>query len=321
MQFATLIIDSFRESVDRKIFWVIVAITLLVLLTMTSISFHADRVSLLFGAWELETGVVDPDTGAGRYDPATALGRRNIASVAVGIGDTLMGTLGIILSLIATAGFLPSFLERGAIDVVLSKPMPRPLLFLGKYLGSLAFVFLAGVLFVVPAFLVIWLRWGVFAPGFLMLVPLLVLLFSYIYCVSAWVGVATRSTIASVLIAIAAWMVFVSVQQASNVVEMTPQWREIGWLREATRIVRWCVPKTEDVTALASRWAGAGTSEDLLGKPDPDEIQGMGFDYNAASELERKRANVNTWATIGSSLAFEAVIVIWAMWMFSKKDY
>ena len=48
MQFWTLIIDSFRESMDRKIFWVITAITVLVLLTMVTIGFEADHVSLLY---------------------------------------------------------------------------------------------------------------------------------------------------------------------------------------------------------------------------------------------------------------------------------
>ena len=107
-------------------------------------------------------------------------------------------------------------------------------------------------------------------------------------------------------------------------VEAYPAWREIGWLHESTRIARWCVPKTEDVTALASRWAGAGTSEELMGPPDQatvNELANQGFDYESAYALEQKRAAVDTFATIGSSLAFEAVIVIWAMWIFSRKDY
>ena len=324
MQFWTLIVDSLRESVDRKIFWVITAITFLVIASMISIGFEEDRISLLFGMWEVDTGVMDPMTGEAGFDAKTALGRRNIASIAVGIADMAIGWVGLTLALIATAGFIPTFLERGAIDVVLSKPMSRPMLFLGKYVGSLAFVLLISVMFVVPSFLVIWLRWGVWMPGYLMLIPLLVLLFSYIYCVTAWAGVVTRSTIASALIGLGAWIAFVSVQQSANVVESVPGWRKTEWLYDSTRIARWCVPKTEDVTALASRWAGAGTSEELMGPPDAatlNELADSGFDYDSVYELEQKRAAVDAFATIGSSLAFEAVIVIWAMWIFSRKDY
>ena len=49
-------------------------------------------------------------------------------------------TLGLMLTLIWTAGFLPSFLEGRNICVLLAKPAPRWVLLVGKYVGVLAFV-------------------------------------------------------------------------------------------------------------------------------------------------------------------------------------
>ena len=49
-------------------------------------------------------------------------------------------TGGILLALVWTAGFLPTFLEPGAASVLLAKPVPRWSLLAGKFLGILIFV-------------------------------------------------------------------------------------------------------------------------------------------------------------------------------------
>ena len=50
MQFWALIVDSFRESRDRKIFWVMLGLSLLIAAAMSCISFEQGRVNFLFGA-------------------------------------------------------------------------------------------------------------------------------------------------------------------------------------------------------------------------------------------------------------------------------
>jgi hypothetical protein len=78
------------------------------------------------------------------------------------------------------------------------------------------------------------------------------------------------------------------------------------------------LPKTQDVTYLAERWAGAGSGLDLMPKETAE--QGLPL-MDRVQALEQKRRNVNALHTIGSSLAFEAVIVMLAMWSFARKDY
>jgi hypothetical protein len=180
MQFWALLKDSIRESLDRKIFWVVLAATLLVVLGMASIGFDEDRVSLCFGLWETTTQ---------RFDPGTSVGRSALIGAVIFLPmQLLLGWVGLILILIATAGFFPTMMEPGAADVLLTKPISRPRLFLYKYACSLVFVLLQASAFVVMTFAVMGLRWGVWAPGYLLSVPLLVLLFSYVYCVGAGCG-------------------------------------------------------------------------------------------------------------------------------------
>ena len=52
----------------------------------------------------------------------------------------IAGTLRTALTLVWTAGFVPTFLEPGAASVLLAKPVERWQLLLGKYVGVLAFV-------------------------------------------------------------------------------------------------------------------------------------------------------------------------------------
>lgn len=309
MQFWALIVDSFRESVDRKIFWVLVGLTALVSAAMACIGFEPDRVDILFGLWEIDIAV---------FDPTTSSGRGNIASLAVSSMDVIVGWFGLVLTIIATASFFPTFMRSGTIDVLLSKPMSRSKIFLGKYLGSMVFVLIQAAFFGVATFLVIGLRWKTWLPGYLLMIPLIVLLFSYVYCISAWVAVSTRSAIAAILLSLGAWMAVTAVQSSDDVFELNPEWKEHHTVFYSVRTLRWVLPKTQDVTYLAERWAGAGSGLDLMPKETAE--QGLPL-MDRVQALEQKRRNVNALHTIGSSLAFEAVIVMLAMWSFARKDY
>ncbi len=308
MQFWALIVDSFRESLDRKIFWVLVCISLLVAATMFCVGFEPTRVNIMFGLWEFDTEL---------FNPTSETGRENIASIAVTCMDIVVGWIGVMLAIIATASFFPAFMQRGAIDVLLSKPMTRAKVFLGKYVGSMVFVLLQATLFGVLTFVVMGVRWGTWLPGYLLIIPLLVILFSYLYCVSVWAAVVMRSTIAAIFLSIGAWVVFAGVQSMDDALELYPQWQEERTLFYSVRTLRWVVPKTQDITYLAERWSGAGSGTNLV--PDTNYQDTRMLDR--ARALEQKRRNVNAVHTIGSSLAFEGIIVLWAMWIFARKDY
>ena len=256
MQFWALIVDSFRESRDRKIFWVMLVIETVIAAAMACLSFEPGKLNILFGVWEIKTN---------QFTQLAGLRHDLIASLAVHfIMDMVLGWMGVTLALVATAGFFPTLLERGAIDVVLAKPLSRSTLFLGKYLGSTVFVLIQAVFFVAVTFVVIGIRWGTWMPGYLLTIPLLVLLFSYIYCVSAWVGVVYRSTVAAVLLGLGAWVFFAGVQATGDVFDVFPAWKENRWAYDAVRAARWCIPKTHDITYLAAKWSAGGLTTELV---------------------------------------------------------
>lgn len=313
MQFWAFIVDSFRESLDRKIFWVIAAITLVVVLTLLCIGFEADRVTLAFGLWDVETD---------HFNPASISGRQHIIGVVVyALTYTVLGWMGVILMVIATAGMFPRMLDSGVIDILASKPMSRPKLFLLKYFASMVFVLFHATVFVGLTFLVMGLRWGVWVPGYLLSVFLLVILFSYIFCVSVLVGVKTRSTAAAILISLGAWFLFTAPFNTLQVVEKFPSLKEKTRVYQGLQVARWILPKTAEIPYIAANWAGAGTYIEAL--PMPVESRGgpSDEDLRLARELEQEELRKNPWVSIGTSLGFEAIIVLWAMGSFARKDY
>jgi len=314
MQFKSILIDSLRESLDRRIFWALLVVSGVILLAMAGIGFEKDRVTFLFGLAESSTG---------RYNPLSVLGQSRIVGLVVYVVlSALVGWLGLVLMIIATAGFFPSFMERGAIDVVLSKPLSRTRLFLYKYLGGLVFVTIQAGVFVVLSFLVMGVRWGVWVPGYLLSIPLLVLLFSYVYCVSVLVAVRTRSTVAAILISLGAWSVFALVHQAPAVFDQIPDLKKHTRLYQMVRVASWIPPKTGDVTYLAARWSGAGTSIDAMPSaftaPATEADRKAMVDTEATEEAWMRK---NPWTSIGSSLLFEAVVLAAAMWTFVRRDF
>lgn len=308
MQLWALIVDTFRESRDRRIFWLMLIASILTAATMASVTFEPNRVHLFFGAWTLET---DRFTGSSGVRPDM------VATIVVDhIMDGALGSFGVFLAIMAAAGFFPALLERGGVEVLVSKPLPRWKLFLGKYLGALVFVGFQASVFIGLTFLVVGLRWGVWLPGYLLCIPLAVVLFSYLYCITALVGVVFRSTILAVFLTIVAWTTFVGVQSVGDVFVMYPEWQENRTLYQTVRIARWIVPKTSDFTYIARRWTGSGNPMNLMAPPPPDQ-QSL---IDGARAVEEARMRLSPWVVIGSSLLFEAAVVGLAMVHFCRRD-
>src|SRR5262245_58370631 len=77
----------------------------------------------------------------------------SVRLIQLWLAGVLADTVGVLLALLWTAGFLPTFLEPHAVTVLLAKPVPRWSLLVGKYLGVVLFVALHAVLFVAGTWL------------------------------------------------------------------------------------------------------------------------------------------------------------------------
>ncbi|MHC5111417.1 MAG: ABC transporter permease [Planctomycetota bacterium] len=311
MQLWAIIVDSLRESRDRKIFWVLLGISALILLVMLSIGFPDNRVTFLFGAFEQE---LQPDSILVQIGPSFVVGW--VVSL---VFEFLVGWVGVILMIVATASVFPSIIESGVVGVLLSKPISRPRLFLYKYLSAMVFVTVQAGFVIGGSFLVMGLRWGIWRPGYLLAIPALVLLFSYIFGVSVLVGLKTRSAVASVLVSLFAWIVFAGVHQLPQVFELFPTLKERTAIYNTVKVISWIPPKTGDLTYFVMHWADTPPPSELIPLIglSPEEQRQM----KDAAQIEKAEMKKSPWLSIGSSLAFEGSLVLLGMWMFSRRDY
>jgi hypothetical protein len=147
-----------------------------------------------------------------------------------------------------------------------------------KYIGGLAFMFLNTTLVVGGIWLILGLRSGVWAPGFLASIPVLTFQFALYYSISTIVGVTTRSSIAAILVTCFAWFLFAFVigtgyrviEEFRKFDDIAAAAREQGqqmpraptlpeWVYTSADIIHFVTPRLKDLDALSTKLIVDGT--------------------------------------------------------------
>jgi ABC-type transport system involved in multi-copper enzyme maturation permease subunit len=239
--FQWLVRDTFYQALASGVFWCMVAVTaatMLFCLTARAVGEGPDNLEMGLGAisFSAEQGV------------PTA-----VRTVEVYLASWVADVVGLLLALLWTAGFLPSFLETAAAAVLLAKPSPRWLLLAGKFIGVLAFVALQAGLFVAGTWLALGIRTGIWDGAYLWCVPLLVLHFAIFFSFSAMLAVATRSTVACVFGTLLFWVLCWGMNFGRHAVQVVPELNGLsGLLATTAEIAYWALPKPLDFQLLLS---------------------------------------------------------------------
>ena len=327
--FAWLVVDTFRQSIAHGIFFVLLAISLLSILVCASVG--------VSGPATLAVGDDNPDF-ISRNDPdakdaeklktsgvMVADGNLTLAFGAIDVPlarDTRGGvhflelllaggvadTLGLLLTLIWTAGFLPGFLEGRSISVLLAKPAPRWVLIFGKYLGVLAFVLVQALIFVGGTWTAIGLRTGIWDASYLLSIPLLLLHFSIFFGFSVLLAVWTGNAVVCVFGSIAFWFVAWSMNFARHALavsgDMVAESVRSSYFSGLLDFGYWILPKPADLGMLLYNALGAS---DHFGKLlDLQSLEAHGF---------------SMLLSVLSSLVFAAVVLFASARKFQATDY
>lgn len=196
-QIAAIFLDAYRELNSRRLFWIVLALSAVFVVAYASIGFDKNGMFILFGLKHFESDLLTEGSLMARL-----LYRGIFATFVVPIWLAWIAT---ILALISTASIFPEFLASGSIDLMLSKPISRLKLFVSKYAASLLFVVLQVSVFCTGIFLAVGWRLGDWEPKIFLAIPLVTLLFSYLYSFCVLVGIWTRSTLAALLLTMLIW--------------------------------------------------------------------------------------------------------------------
>ncbi|MBX9787568.1 MAG: ABC transporter permease [Pirellulales bacterium] len=325
-----LVRDTFRQSRAQGVFWLLLGISAVCILLCASVNIEGaqqlatpgenpdflprndpragDRETLERDGVVVVGGELTLGFGAVRVPLARDAGNAVHAlqlALAAGVADTL----GVLLALVWTAGFLPGFLDRQSISVLLAKPAPRWALLLGKYAGVLAFVLLQGAIFVGGTWLALGARTGIWDFAYLKSAPLLLLHFGIFFSVSLLLAVCTRSTVASVFGSIAFWLLCwgMNFGRHALVADVAAgSGAQFGQpLLGIVEFGYWFLPKPADLGMLVRDALGA---QNFYGQPAVFEaVQAHGLFHPVMS--------------VAASLAFMVLIFWAAVRQFAATDY
>jgi len=305
-----LVRDTFRQSLAHGIFWILLATSGLATLVCLSLSVEGsvalapsddtpdflprdDRdardaekvktsgVAVVSGQLSLAFGAIQLPLARDAYAAVHFLE----LILAGGVADTL----GLLIALVWTAGFLPSFLEGRSVSVLLAKPAGRWTLLLGKYLGVLIFVLMHATIFVGGTWLAIGARTGIWDAAYLLSIPLLLLHFCVFFSFSVLLAVLTHSTVACVFGSIVFWGLAWGMNYGRHALaaaeKVMPEGSfsaPLGWMAE---VGYWVLPKPADFGMLLFDTLEAGQSFGRLIEAPALEAQGFSWTLSILTSL------------------------------------
>lgn len=203
-QTLAILLDAYRELNARKLFWIVLGLSGLVVAVFALFGINEQGIAIAF--WTIDSSFLNTKIMTEEFFYKTYF-----VSLGVGIWLTWIAT---ILALVSTAPIIPDFVSSGAIELSLAKPIGRLRLFLTKYLAGLLFVVLQVSVFSLGSFLVLGFRAGSWLPSVFLAIPIVTIFFSYLYAICALLGLITRSSIASLLMTLLLWFVIFLAQTA-----------------------------------------------------------------------------------------------------------
>src|SRR5216683_417700 len=229
-----LVRDTFREAFARKIFWGFFGCSTALILFFIFIM----RVDVVEGA----IATISLFGNTSRGEDVQRLVRQVHGAIAA-----FLFTAGMFLAVFASAGLIPSVFEPGRIELLLSKPVERYHILLGRYTGNVL-VIAANIFYLVFAvWLVFGIKTGVWTAGFLWSSVLTVYMFAVLLTVVVLVGVLWESAAVTTMVTFAIMIVSPILAQQKTLERLLTSETS----RNVVRLFYYALPKVFDLGRIA----------------------------------------------------------------------
>lgn len=269
---AALVRDTFREAFARKIFWGLFGFaTVLILFFLFIMKIDVVEGALatisLFGK---ETGTQDV--------------QRLVRDVHSAIAAFLYG-IGLFLAVFASAGLIPTIFEPGRIELLLSKPVARSHILLGRYLGNLLVVASNMLYLVLAIWVILGVKTGIWSAAFVLSTFATIYAFAVLLAIVVYVGVLSESAVLATVATFGVMIIGMIVSQKSLLERLLTS----EWSRNVVRGIYYVLPKMVD-----------------LG--------------NISRQLVRGQS-IENWTPVWSSGLFGLVVLMAGLLAFRKRDF
>lgn len=266
----SMIIATFREALAKRfILSIFIIISLFLLLFLAFLNLETTGF----------IGELMKATGTENYEAA-------IVAFETGLISHVPFFIVFVLFIILTSSFVPAMLEKGHIELLISKPISRANIILGKFTAVTALVFVILFYMVVVMWLMISVKTEVWHFQFLYSVLWFTFIFAILYSGIMLIGLLTQSTILSILI---------------NIILLFPV---TGILSNREGIFSFV---TSDVTKFIINFFYY-----ILPKP---------WDIRSIAIATIEGTPVEEWQPVLTSFLFCAAAMAYSIYYFSKKDY
>lgn len=229
-----LIRDTFREAFARKIFWGL---------------FGLSTLMIVFFLFIMKIDIVEGATAT-----LTLFGRQNGPRLEVdrmvkgvyGTIATFLYTWGMALSVFASAGLIPSVLEPGRIELILSKPVSRTHILLGRFIGNVSVIALNTAYLVLGVWIIFGLKTHIWGTQFLWAIATTVFIFAVLLTVVVLIGVLFESAALATMITVGLMIISPILAQTTTMMKLLSS----ETARDMWRLLYQVLPKVYDVGRL-----------------------------------------------------------------------
>jgi len=273
MATGALIRDTFREALARKIFWGLFGLSL---------------VMILFFLFILKIDIVEGGVATVSLFGGTSNRTQDVDRIVRGVYGgiaTFLYTWGMFLSVFASSGLIASVLEPGRIELLVSKPVSRTHILLGRYAGNVLVVSCNVIFLVLGIWTILGLKTGIWSGTFLISIATTIFIFAVLLGVVVLTGVLFESTALSTMVTVALMIMSPILAQTGLMMRLLSS----EWSRGIWRTLYYSLPKVYD-----------------MGKMTLDAIQSRTF---------------SGFMPIWTSALFGAVMLSAALAVFSRRDF
>lgn len=177
---------TIKEAMARKVFLFFAGVSILAILLTALLLSIIDTQSII--------------SGIGQRAGNNFLLKNIVSALEIMIISPLTG-LALLLAIFASASFVPNMLEKGNIDLFLSKPVSRDQLIWGKFLGGTVVVFLSIAFLVIGIWIILSLKFTYWDATFLWSIIIITFTFAVLYSLIVLCGILTRGSMLGMMLA------------------------------------------------------------------------------------------------------------------------